>query len=143
MSGILLDTNVLSELMRPVPDPRVLGWFSRQGTTRLWISAVTKAEILYGIGLLPAGKRRDALETAARQMFEFDFSGGFLAFDEEAAGFYASVVLGRRRAGLTTTTEDAQIAAIALCRKLPLATRNTRDFALIDGLSVVDPWGAG
>jgi len=143
MTGILLDTNVLSELMRPVPDPRVLAWFSRQGTTRLWIGAVTKAEILYGIGLLPAGKRRDALETAARQMFEFDFPGGFLAFDEEAAGFYASVVLGRRRAGLTTTTEDAQIAAIALSRKLPLATRNTRDFALIDGLSVVDPWEVG
>jgi predicted nucleic acid-binding protein len=143
MTGILLDTNVLSELMRPVPDPRVLAWFSHQGTTRLWISAITKAEILYGIGLLPAGKRHEALELAARQMFEFDFSGGCLAFDEEAAGFYATVVLGRRRAGLTTTTEDAQIAAIALCRRLPLATRNTRDFTLIDGLSVVDPWGAG
>ncbi len=110
---------------------------------RLWISAITKAEILYGIGLLPAGKRREALELAVRQMFEFDFSGSCLAFDDEAAGFYATVVLGRRRAGLTTTTEDAQIAAIALCRRLPLATRNTRDFTLIDGLSVVDPWGAG
>jgi len=110
---------------------------------RLWISAITKAEILYGIGLLPAGKRRDALELAARQMFEFDFSGNCLAFDDEAAGFYATEVLGRRQAGLTTTTEDAQIAAIALCHQLPLATRNTRDFALIDGLSVTDPWRAG
>lgn len=143
MTGILLDTNVLSELMRPVPDPRVLAWFSRQGTTRLWISAITKAEIMYGIGMLPAGKRRDALVLAARKMFEFDFSGSCLSFDEEAAGLYASVVLGRRQAGLTTTTEDAQIAAIARCRQLPLATRNTRDFTLIDGLSVVDPWGAG
>ena len=114
---------------------------TRQETTRLWISTITKAEILYGIGLLPADKRREALESAARQMFEFDFPGSCLAFDDEAAGFYATVVLGRRQAGLTTTTEDAQIAAIALCHQLPLATRNTRDFALIDGLSVIDPWG--
>ncbi|MDO3378737.1 type II toxin-antitoxin system VapC family toxin [Geoalkalibacter halelectricus] len=140
MSDILLDTNVLSELMRPHPDRQVLAWFSRHAGLRLSISAVTKAEILFGIGLLPKGKRRTALEAAAHEMFEEDFGKNCLAFDALAADFYADVVLGRRRAGLPITTEDAQIAAIALSHKMPLATRNTRDFAKIDGLTIIDPW---
>ena len=138
--GVLLDTNVLSELMRPAPDDAVMEWFARQGEQPFWITAVTQAEILLGLDLLPTGKRRMRLETVAGQMFAEEFATTCLPFDARAARFYATVVAVRLRGGLTTTTEDAQIAGIALAHQLPLATRNVRDFALIDGLIVIDPW---
>ncbi len=143
MQGILLDTNVLSELMRPAPEPKVIAWFLRQDNVRLWTSAITKAEILLGVALLPDGKRRSSLETAAQQMFEEDFGGCCLPFDDRAAEIYPAVVLGRRRSGLATTTEDAQLASIALSHHLPLATRNVRDFQKIEGLTVINPWDDG
>lgn len=140
MENILLDTNVLSELMRPFPEIRVLDWFARQTASRFSISAITKAEILLGVMLLPEGKRRDALATAAQQMFEEDFSGYCLPFDEDAAEGYSVIVSGRRQAGLAMTTEDAQIAAIALRFRIPLATRNIKDFKQIEGLVLINPW---
>ena len=138
---ILLDTNVLSELMRPRPEPRVLDWFAAQGAqTRFAISAITQAEILLGIALLPAGKKRTALTQVAQAMFEQEFQGLSLAFDEHAAPRYAAIVAGRSRKGLPMSVEDAQIAAIATHHRVPLATRNTKDFAHVPELVVINPW---
>ena len=138
-SGILLDTNVLSELMRPAPDEKVLAWF-RQIRLPFYTSTITRAEILLGIALLPHGKRSESLASAADQMFSKDFAQRCLPFDYEAATEYALLVAARHQAGLPISTEDGQIAAIALHHRLPLATRNGKDFARIEGLTVVNPW---
>jgi len=140
VSGIILDTNVLSELMRPQPDPLVLEWFARQTAVTFYTTAISQSEILLGIALLPVGKRREALADAAVKMFQEDFFGACLPFDESCANLYASVVANRRRSGFTITTEDAQIAAIALSRNQPLATRNSKDFLHIEGLILHNPW---
>jgi len=140
MSGIILDTNVLSELMRAQPDAVVLEWFASQTVATFYVTAITRAEILLGIALLPAGKRRDALAEASEKMFKEDFPGNCLPFDESCSGLYASIVANGRRSGFSITTEDAQIAAIALNRNLPLATRNTKDFLNISGLTLYNPW---
>lgn len=142
MAGIIIDTNVISELMRAEPEPLVLEWFARQKEALFYITAITQAEILLGISLLPASKRRDALSNAAMKMFQEDFAGNCLPFNEFCTALYASIVSTRRRSGFTTTTEDAQIAAIALNNKLPLATRNIKDFIYIDGLTIYNPWDA-
>lgn len=141
MGGILLDTNVLSELMRPKPAVEVLDWFGRQQRASYFVSAVTRAEILLGIALLPAGKRRNGLASAAEQMFEEDFAGSPLPFDGHCAAEYALLVAARMRSGQAISTEDAQIAATALRHDLSLATRNGKDFKGIEGLTVVNPWG--
>lgn len=140
MQGVLLDTNVLSELMRPRPESAVLDWFEQQRDTVFYTSTVTLAEILLGVALLPDGKRRDMIADAAEQMFAQDFTGRCLPFDESAAHEYAALVAARNRAGLPISTEDAQIAAIALRNDLPLATRNLKDFRQVAGLSLLDPW---
>ena len=140
MGGILLDTNVLSELMRPKPAVEVLEWFSQQQNARYFVSAITRAEILLGIALLPAGKRRDKLATAADQMFNEDFAGQMLPFDGNCAVEYALLVAVRTRRGHSISTEDGQIAAIALSHGLSLATRNGKDFKDIEGLAVLNPW---
>ncbi len=136
----LLDTNLLSELMRERPAGEVLEWFARNDRATMHTSTITQAEILTGIALLPAGKRRTALAHAAEAMFEQDFSGRCLAFDAAAAQSYALVVAQRTRSGQPISTEDAQIAAIALANSLTIATRNTKDFDQIDRLAVVNPW---
>lgn len=141
MGGILLDTNVLSELMRPAPAAEVLAWFDRQPDAVFHTSAITRAEILLGVALLPPGKRRDRLAEAAEQMFDEDFPGRCLPFDEACANEYALLVADRTRQGKAVSTEDVQIAAIALVHSMPLATRNGKDFAGIVGLTVVNPWG--
>ena len=141
MGGILLDTSVLSELMRTKPAAEVLDWFERQQGASFFVSAITRAEILLGIALLPAGKRRDSLATATEQMFDEDFAGHSLAFDGNCATEYALLVAQRTRCGHSISTEDAQIAAIALSHDLPLATRNGKDFTGIEGLTVLNPWG--
>jgi predicted nucleic acid-binding protein len=142
MNGIILDTNVLSELMRSQPDALVFQWFSRQTSATFYTTAITKSEIFLGIALLSAGKRRDALTDAAEKMFQEDFFGNCLPFDESCANLCASIAANRRRSGYSITTEDAQIAAIAMCHKLPLATRNTKDFLHIAGLTLYNPWTA-
>lgn len=138
--GILLDANVLSELMRAEPDTGVLAWFERQHDAVLYTTAITRAEILLGIALLPAGKRRESLAAAAELMFEKDFAQRCLPFDQAAAAEYALLVAARIRSGRPISTEDGQIAAIALCHDMRLATRNGKDFASIAGLVVLDPW---
>ena len=140
MTAIILDTNVISELMRPEPEQAVMDWFSTRTSTVFYTTAITRAEIMLGIGLLPDGKRRSALAGAAAGMFDEDFAGRCLPFDEGCAAHYAAIVAARRRAGLPVTTEDAQIAAIALAHGYPLATRNTRDFVSIVDLKLLDPW---
>lgn len=140
MQGVLLDTNVLSELMRSQPSSVVLEWFARHEGAEFYISAITQAELLLGVALLPGGKRRDALADAMEQMFDQDFIGRCLPFDEVAAQEYAALVATRHKLGMPISTEDAQIAAIALRNDLVLATRNTKDFREISGLLLVDPW---
>jgi hypothetical protein len=137
----LLDTNVLSELMREVPEPGVIDWFEQNRKAAMLTSAVSQAEILTGIALLPSGKRRTALGEAAQQMFGLDFAQRVCAFDAPAAGHYAQIVAARTRQGRPISTEDAQIAAIAIAGGLTLATRNTKDFQGITGLLLTDPWG--
>ncbi len=140
--GFVLDTNVLSELMRDRPAAVVLDWFTQNTGSALHISAVTQAEILTGIALLPEGKRRTALATAADLMFEQDFADHCLAFDAVAARNYALIVSERTRHGHPITIEDAQIAATAMTNALVVATRNAADFKNIDGLEIVNPWEA-
>ena len=138
---ILLDTNVVSELMRRIPDPSVIEWLDTQPEHRLYISSVTKAEIELGIRILPDGRRKQSLQEAVVRMFG-EFHGRCLAFDELAASRYATLVSTRMRAGRPISVEDAQIAAIALAGGFVLATRNISDFEVIDGLSVVNPWSS-
>jgi len=137
---ILLDTNVLSELMRPMPDPNVVRWLDAWPESDVWISAVTVAEIRLGIAILSAGKRKELLLDLAEQMFQEDFPNRCLPFDCEAAGEYALIVSERSRQGHPISVEDAQIAAIAGTAGIVLATRNTKDFSDIAGLRLVDPW---
>ncbi|GAB4405679.1 MAG: type II toxin-antitoxin system VapC family toxin [Rhodoferax sp.] len=137
---MLIDTNVLSECMRPQPSEAVVAWLDRLPAEEVWTSAISRAEIALGLALMPAGKRQAALARAAQAMFEEDFAGRCLPFDERAALHYAAIVAQRTRAGRPISTEDAQIAAIALAHGLTLATRNVSDFEGIDGLAVVNPW---
>lgn len=137
---ILLDTNVVSELMRAAPAPRVLQWLDAQPAADIWISAVTAGEIRLGIALLPDGQRKGRLAALAEAMFEEDFSDRCLPFDLAAAADCAGIVATRSRQGRPVSVEDAQIAAIARSSGLTLATRNTKNFMGIDGLHVVNPW---
>ncbi|MDT8450084.1 MAG: type II toxin-antitoxin system VapC family toxin [Wenzhouxiangellaceae bacterium] len=140
MNGVLLDTNVVSELMRPNPSGRVLSWFAEQSDAAFFVSAITRAEIFLGIALLPEGRRRDRIARAAEGMLNEDFARRCLAFDARCADEYALIVAARTRTGRPVTTEDAQIAATAICHDMPLATRNLRDFEHIAGLKLLDPW---
>jgi toxin FitB len=137
---ILLDTNVLSEFMRPRPSAGVVSWLDAQSAGEVYTSAISRAEIEVGLMLMSPGKRQEALSQAARAMFDEEFAGRCLPFDEDAARHYARIVSARTRAGRPISVEDAQTAAIALTHRMPLATRNTTDFELIDGLEVVNPW---
>lgn len=140
MDPIILDTNVISELMRSSPDQTVMDWFASHTGSIFYISAITQAEIMLGIALLPVGKRRESLANAAGLMFAQDFAGKCLPFDAAAAANYSAIVSNRRRSGYVTTTEDAMIASIAVARGYSLATRNTKDFLYIDNLSLYNPW---
>ena len=136
---ILLDTNVLSELMRPLPSVAVASWVASQAPKSLYVTSITQAEILYGVLLLPSGRRRNAIEAAATAMFESDFAGRVLPFGREAAPFYARIAADRRRAGRPIAHFDAQIAAIARAAGAAIATRNVSDFEHC-GVSLVNPW---
>lgn len=137
---IVLDTNVLSELMREHADEGVLAWVGAQAAVSLFTTAVCEAEVFYGLRALPAGKRRRALEEAAEGLFG-EFEGRVLAFDSAAARVYAQLAVARRQAGRPITSADAQIAAIARSRGARLATRNGGDFEGC-GLELCDPWRA-
>ena len=138
---IVLDTNVVSELMKREPADAVSRWVAGQPATTLYTTSITQAEILHGILLLPAGKRRGALETAAEEMFNEDFGGRVLPVGGEAARAYAQIAAQRRRSGRPISQFDAQIAAIARSARAPVATRNTSDYEGC-GIKVLNPWGA-
>ena len=135
----LLDTNVLSELLRSAPEPMVLAWFADQPSETLFVSAVTQAEMALGARLMPAGKRRLALQAALGAMFSEDFAGRILPFDSAAVPACVDIVSARRAAGRPISQFDAQIAAIALHAGAKLATRNVSDFENC-GVTVVNPW---
>lgn len=137
----LLDTNVLSELLRAEPDGLVLRWFSQQHADALFVSAITQAEMLYGAALLPRGRRRAQLEQALQAMFDEEFARRVLPFDGQAAVAYAALAATRRSTGKPISQFDAQIAAIALTHRATLVTRNVDDFNGC-GLTVVNPWQA-
>jgi len=135
----LLDTNVLSELMRRAPSPEVAAWVSRQPSELLFTATVCQAEILAGVAVLPDGQRKRDLAAAAQAMFAEDFAGRVLPFDMGAAVTYAEVFADRRRAGPTVATIDLMVAAIARTQDASVVTRNIRDFDDC-GVAVVNPW---
>jgi predicted nucleic acid-binding protein len=136
---VLLDTNVVSELMRPVSSAAVLKWISKQQAQHLYSSSITVAEVLYGIELLPDGKRRSELLTGAERMFTGVLAGRIFAFDDPAAHAFAQIASIRRRMGRPMAEFDAQIAAVAHVHSATLATRNTADFEGC-GVRLVNPW---
>lgn len=136
---IILDTNVISELLRPKADGAVEAWLADQPPASIFTSTITEAEILYGVRLLPDGKRKAELLAAIQPIFAEDFAGRVLAFDEEAGDAYATLAVARRQAGRPISQFDAQIAAIATSRGAAVATRNVSDFGDI-GLVLINPW---
>jgi predicted nucleic acid-binding protein len=136
---ILLDTNILSELMRPLPTAVVEEWLGAQMSASLFISAVTEAELRFGVALLADGKRRSRLAEELDKMLAEDFAERILPFDSAAAISYARVASQRRKAGRPIAQADAQIVAIALSRGAALATRNVTDFADC-GVDLINPW---
>ena len=137
---IVLDTNILSEVIRPAPEPAVLRWLAAQPAASVFISAITEAELRYGVAVLPAGQRRATFAAQIAGMIEVDFLGRILPFDNLATIAYAEIAARRRLAGRPIDQVDAQIAAIARSRGAELATRNVGDFEGC-GVQIVNPWG--
>ncbi len=137
----VIDTNVASELMRPSPAPAVAAWISGRDAEKLYLTAVSEAELLYGVAIVPAGRRRNELETVMLRWLATGFAERILPFDSAAARDYADIAAGRRSAGRPIAPADCRIAAIARCRGMAVVTRNVRDFGDI-GIAVVDPWTA-
>ncbi|MBA3812285.1 MAG: type II toxin-antitoxin system VapC family toxin [Caulobacteraceae bacterium] len=138
---ILLDTNVVSEIIRPAPAPSVEQWLAAQSPAEVFICATTEAELRYGVALMAEGRRRFVLAADIERMLASVFAGRILAFDSAAAVEFAVVASDRRRAGRPIGISDAQIAAIARSRGATLATRNLDDFAGC-GVEIVNPWRA-
>ena len=136
---VVLDTDVVSELMRDNPRPAVLAWLDDQLAHNLFVTAVTEAEIRVGIAFLPEGKRRRGLAEAAERAFSGLFASRVLPFDSQAARAYAGIAVRRRKAGRPIAQVDCQVAAIAHSRGAAVATRNVRDFKGT-GVDVIDPW---
>jgi predicted nucleic acid-binding protein len=136
---ILLDTNVISELMRREPSTRVVAWMEVQSRSRLGITAITQAEILYGIELLPKGRRKQGLLNAAQGMFSEDFRGRIFPFNSDAAHAFAKISAIRQTQGKPISQLDAQIAAIVQILGAELATRNVTDFEGC-GIKLLNPW---
>ena len=136
---ILLDTNVLSEWMRPAPAPAVIAWLDRQPDANLFLPVVAQAEIETGIACLPEGRRKASLTLTARVILDA-FADRCLALDCNTTIHYARILARSRASGRPISVEDAQIAAIATANGLTLATRNIRDFEFLDGLKLLNPW---
>ena len=138
---LVLDTNVASELMRPAPASEVANWISERDATEMFLTAVSEAELLYGIAIIPAGRRRDMLAAAMTRWLDLGFSERILPFDSSAARAYAEIASEKRLAGRPIGEADCQIAAISRSRGAVLVTRNVRDFEGT-GVDVVNPWSA-
>jgi len=136
---IVLDTNVVSELMRAVPDDQVVDWLDRQPATDVHLTAITVAELLYGVARLPDGRRKNELAEQIEEMLGEDFDHRVIPFDETSAGHYADIVVRRERAGRPISTADAQIAATCRSYGAVLATRYLEDFTGT-GIAITNPW---
>ncbi len=136
---IILDTNVLSVLMSATPDPRVVAWLDRQPSESVWITSITVFEARFGLALLPASKRRRAIELSFALLLHDDLENRVLDFDSDAAVAAAGVAVIRQKAGRTVDIRDTEIAGIAIARRATLATRNVRHFADLK-IPVVNPW---
>jgi len=136
---IILDTNVLSALMRAAPEAVVVQWLDRQPAESIWITSVTVFEARLGLALLPRGRRRQSLETKFEALLDEDLERRVLDFDATAAAEAAELAASRQRAGRPVDIRDTQIAGIALARRATLATRNVRHFADLR-VRVIDPW---
>ena len=136
---IILDTNVLSALMRQVPEAPVVAWLDRQPAESVWITSITLFEARLGLALLPKGRRQRTLEAAFGRLLEEDLENRILDFDSAAATEAASLAATRQKAGRPVDMRDTQIAGIALARHATLATRNVRHFQDLN-VPVVDPW---
>ncbi len=135
----LLDTNVVSELIRRSPEPAVAAWVSGHLVEDLFFSAVSEAELRYGVAILPVGRRRDTLSFEIEAMLRDAFEDRVLPFDSDAARAYGQIAAKRRSSGRPVSPADCQIAAIAASRRMTVATRNVRDFEGM-GIEIVDPW---
>jgi toxin FitB len=138
---IVIDTNVLSALMREVPERPVVEWLDRQAAESIWITSITLFEARLGLALLPKGRRRKALESAFDKLLVEDLEGRVLDFDQPAAEAAAQLAAGRQRAGHTIDMRDTQIAGIVIARRAELATRNVRHFSDLN-VDVINPWDA-
>ena len=136
---IVLDTNVVSELMRPRPNAAVTEWIARQPPQMLFTTWITMAEVFYGIALLPDGRRKAGLAADVQRTFQEDFRRRLLAFDAHAAVHYGEILAVRRRGGTPMGILDAQIAAIALAAGASVATPNVDDFTGC-GVAIINPW---
>ncbi|TAG25111.1 MAG: type II toxin-antitoxin system VapC family toxin [Burkholderiales bacterium] len=136
----LLDTNVISELTKPTPSPAVLNWFDATPAQQIYISSVTLCEVEFGLALMPAGKRRDALLASTRELVREDFEGRCLNLDANCATAYGQLAASQQQNGHACSTEDAMIAAIALTHRYTLITRNTKDFEGVASLRLLNPW---
>ncbi len=138
---IILDTNVVSELVRPVPETSVIDWLDSLAAAEVATSAITAAEMLYGVARLPSGHRKTALAAAIRALVDEDFADRVVPFDVSASDEYAFVVADCEERGRTIAIADAQIAATCRARQARLATRNTSHFQY-SGVELIDPWQA-
>jgi predicted nucleic acid-binding protein len=136
---IVLDTNAVSEALKPAPSESVLRWLAVQEPLSIFVTVITQAEILYGIELMAAGRRRERLAHAAEGVFTEDFKDRILPFDEPSAREFGKILAGRRAAGRPMSQFDAMIAAIARAHRAALATRNTGDFEHC-GIRLINPW---
>lgn len=136
---IVLDTNVLSALMRSNPDAVVVEWLDRQPADSVWLTTITVFEARFGLALLPKGRRRTGLERAFDRVLTEDLSNRVLTLDEMAAGTAAQIAADRQRSGRIVDLRDTLIAGIVQVRRATIATRNTRHFEGLD-VPVVDPW---
>ena len=137
--AFVVDTNVVSELMRDIPDPNVYRWFNDRDESELFLTAVVEAELRFGISVLPHGRRRNELETTLEQTIAIDFNGRVMPFDGEAARAYATIGAHRRSIGKPIKVMDCQIAAIAKSKGVVVATRDVSDFEHC-GVQIVNPW---
>lgn len=138
---IILDTNVVSEVIRPIPDASVLSWLDSQSADEIAITAITAAELRYGVRRLPEGRRQTQLSEVTHEILTADFRDRIQPFDVLAADQFAEVVVARERSGQPISTSDAQIAAICRVWDATLATRNISDFTGT-GIRLIDPWKA-
>lgn len=135
----IIDTNIASELMRPAPTASVATWIATRDAEEMFLTAVSEAELHYGVAILPAGHRKNELVAALNSWLDVGFSGRVLPFDAAAARYYSEIASRRRAIGRPISTTDCQIAAVTCSHRAALVTRNIRDFDRLN-IEVINPW---